>query len=225
MRDISPVLDALAVDGEPPPARPSDPWAQAVAVACAYLVDDARRLATLDTLEQSIGLRPSQLLAASGPALEAAIAGGGMKPPMRAAKLRTAAQAALDAGLDAPGSLAALTASDPRAARRVLRACPGVSDSVAERILVGAGLAAGLPLESNGLRVLLRLGFAPETGTWAKDLRAAVDAVADPPMEPRSSWRAVALLRNHGQRICRRSAPRCRACALVESCPAASPVG
>lgn len=220
MPHLEPMVEKLAAaHGEPDDPTPTDPWHHALWIACAYLVDDDRRLATFLSLESAVGLAPRELLGAPRAVLEQAIAGGGMKPPMRADKLISAAQTAIDAGVAEPGALARM---DPVDAKRVLRRFPGVSAVVAERILVRAGRASGLPVESNGLRVLLRLGFGEPLGRYGESLAAAVGAVPDPPETAEESWRALALLRTHGQQICKGSNPRCQACALEPGCPSST---
>ncbi|HEX7615962.1 MAG TPA: hypothetical protein VF554_11890 [Thermoanaerobaculia bacterium] len=77
--------------------------------------------------------------------------------------------------------------------------------------------------DSNGLRVLVRLGYAQEDANYAKTYRAAAEAVA--PELPKDSNRLIAahqLLRRHGQEICRRSEPRCDVCPLARGCDFAS---
>jgi endonuclease-3 len=218
--ELGPLLARLEGRYGTPAAPPRrDPWEQVVAIECAYLVDDARRAATLAALREAVGLLPLRLLAAPRRRIEEAIRGGGMKPEMRAGKLLEAARAAHDAGLGDAGAMMELAGRDPAGASRILRRMPGVSTTVAERILVGAGVGDGLPLESNGLRVLLRLGFGEEKKSWERTLQSAVAGVADPPQTPGASWRALELLRRHGQETCTRTKPACGACVLRGGCP------
>ena len=77
------------------------------------------------------------------------------------------------------------------------------------------GRAAIPALESNGVRALVRLGFAKEgksySGTY-KALRAAIT----PECEMNCAWlaRMHRLLRTHGQELCKNSRPICDACPL-----------
>ena len=76
-----------------------------------------------------------------------------------------------------------------------------------------------LALESNGLRVLVRLGFAEELKNYSATYRAAQEAVKDQWKED-CDWLIGAhqLLRQHGQESCRRSEPLCNACPLTSRC-------
>ena len=63
-----------------------------------------------------------------------------------------------------------------------------------------------LALDSNGLRVLLRLGFGAEKKNYAASYRSAQEALADQlPRDRDALIRAHQLLRQHGQELCRRS--------------------
>ena len=77
-------------------------------------------------------------------------------------------------------------------------------------------------LESNGLRVLVRLGYAREEKSYASTYRALRSALS--PLEVRgSAWlqRAHLLLQRHGQELCKTKLPRCDECPLRAACPAA----
>ncbi|MFN7973434.1 MAG: hypothetical protein U0166_13980 [Acidobacteriota bacterium] len=201
----------------PPPA--TDPFAMIVWENVAYLVDDARRRRVFDALGKGVGIDAGAILAAPGKLLRACIADGGMDPPMRARKLREAARIASE--LAEP--LAAIVASDPVRARRTLRKFPGIGEPGAEKILLFTGKHAGLAPESNGLRVLLRLGFGEEGKSYAASYRSAGAAVArELPDDPRWLREAHLLLRKHGQEMCRRSEPLCEVCPLRDVCAHAS---
>ncbi len=77
-----------------------------------------------------------------------------------------------------------------------------IGEPGADKILALTGTARLVPLDSNALRVVQRLGLAPRT----------VAACAE----------AGLLLRVHGQELCKRAAPRCGECALNASCPSRS---
>jgi endonuclease III len=76
-----------------------------------------------------------------------------------------------------------------------------------------------LALESNGLRVLVRLGFGEEKKSYATTYRL-VQAAAAAEAKPDCAWliRAHQLLRRHGQEVCRRSRPQCSDCPLSPEC-------
>lgn len=208
---LAPFIAALPTPA--PTGPPEDPWRHALWIAASYLVDDATHHRVLAALEAGLGLDPTQLASADPAELAALITPGGMSPPMRAGKVQRAASALLEAGLRGEGALRELAQREPARAARVLARCPGISPIVAQRVLVRAGALAGLPLESNGLRVLLRLGFGAETPRWESSLASAVAAVEDLPASPAECWRWLETLRQHGQRLCKRS-PRCGDCPL-----------
>jgi endonuclease-3 len=81
------------------------------------------------------------------------------------------------------------------------------------------GVGSGLPLESNGLRVLMRVSY----GRAQKDYNAACRSVQEAmrvelPPDPKDLACAHLLLREHGKTICKTNAPPCRACPAVDLC-------
>jgi endonuclease III len=76
-----------------------------------------------------------------------------------------------------------------------------------------------LALESNGLRVLLRLGFGEEKKSYSTTYRLVQHAAIEG-LDKDCSWliQAHLLLRRHGQELCRRSEPMCDKCPLAEDC-------
>ena len=115
----------------------------------------------------------------------------------------------------------ALALSLPKA-RRALQRFPGIGRPGADKILLFTRTHALAALESNGLRVLVRLGLAREGKSYAATYKSAMTAF-EPHLERGCPWliRAHLLLRAHGQEPCKNSAPHCDECALVASCPSA----
>jgi endonuclease III len=213
LRAVVATLEKLYPGTRPPPVR--TPFEAILHENAGYLVDDARRDAVFAALKKSVGTTPEKLLAAPRAALLAALEEGGMQPQSRAEKLVRAARIAFDLGED----LAAVARRPLADALRVLRAFPGMGRAGAERLVLLAGAHPVLALESNGLRVLVRLGFAAEQKSYDATYRA-VRAAVDPevPAAPARVLRAHLLLRRHGQELCRRSAPRCAICPLAPRC-------
>ena len=89
----------------------------------------------------------------------------------------------------------------------------------ADRILLHARLFPVFGLETNGLRVLMRLGFGTpvkdHAGTY-RSVLAALDALLPADMDRLS--RAERTLRAHGLLICTRSARRSGTCSLLPYC-------
>lgn len=219
---LSRIVDTLRRRyGSPRAPRWTDPWELILAESASYLVDDACRLAVFRTLKRRIGLRPEQLLDQSQSDLAAVIKDGGMRPPMRAEKLRKCARLAIDFfDGDVSGAVRGLPLAK---ARRALRRFPGIGEPGADRILLFARIHASLPLESNGLRALLRLGYGEESGGYAASYRSVQEDIA-PQLRPDFDWLIDAhqLLRTHGMSLCRRSDPDCAQCPLRRSCPFAA---
>jgi endonuclease III len=213
---LAETIDALAsTHGEPAPPPVVDPFEQTVFETCCYLVDDDRRLEVWRRLKKLIGVTPAKLFAADQARIAAAIRDGGMRPADRAAKVLACAEIASEIGdLDA----AANRPLDE--ARRVFERFPNHGRPGAERVLLFAGAHPVLALDSNGLRVLVRLGFAAESKSYDKTYRDVRAAVAPQTSGKEAAWlvRAHQLLRKHGQEICRRTRPECPRCPLRPRC-------
>jgi len=206
MIGIIDVVDRLVVQhGEPGPPPAPDPFHQIVWINCAYLVSDDRRRQCFVNLMEEVGLEPSDLEEAGIEGIAAAISSGGKSHMRQAEKLFTSAMIALEN-------------DNQLLSARILKTFPGVSSEVAAVILTAAGEFVGLPLESNGLKILGRLGFGTIAGNYAKDLRAVKADLHDLPEDASWAWRAHTVLRTHGRQICKNSAPLCDACTLEDAC-------
>jgi len=208
---------ALEAFHGPPPAEPvADPFEIILWENCACLVDDARRTAVFRALAAEVGLTPEAILGAPPGTLERVIGAGGMQPERRAAKLRDAAKLAAESG---PAALGRLIRESPERARRILKKFPGIGDPGADHILMLSHAMVTLAPESNGLRVLLRLGYGSERGDYAAQYRSVAKA-ALPELKREWRWleKARSLLRSHGREVCRRAAPQCETCPLTSSC-------
>jgi len=202
------------------PARPmiTDPFDMAVQEAVAYLVPDVRRDEVFATLRGKVGLAPPVPAATPRARLAQVIARGGMQPLRRAEKIRMAADVAIEVGQE---ELRRLCRRDPTTARKILVQFPGIGEPGADRILLFNRGNPGLAPDSNGLRVLNRLGFGADAGDYRKTYRGTAAAVAaELPADFDWMIRAHQLLRRHGQDLCTRNAPRCSVCPLAERCPA-----
>lgn len=181
-----------------------------------YLVDDARRMRVFEALCERAGITPRAILDCAPGKLADVISEGGMKPEMRAEKLRQCARLAQEAG-----GVAAIEKAVRRgdvAAKRLLQRFPGIGEPAADRILlVCAGVPSVAP-DSNALRVLARLGFIEESRNYAQTYRAAIEATRDEIASADEARTAHLLLRRHGQEVCKRTSPRCELCPLRPSC-------
>jgi endonuclease-3 len=185
--------------------------------AAAYLVPDDRRREVFDRLVAKTRLDPVRLAALPAATLASLIADGGMHPDHRARKVKAAADVAIEFGPD----LAGLARRDPARARKIFRKFPGIGEPGADKMLLMNGMPAGLAPDSNALRVLLRLGFGRTGKGYSAEYRSVrPDVESELPSDP--AWRVAAhqLLRQHGQTLCKTTAPRCGECSLAARCPA-----
>ena len=201
--------------GRPLPPASTDPLELVIWENIAYLASDKRRAEAFANLKENIGTRPEQILAAKHSAL-AAIGKAGILPDVSAEKLLTIAKIAyeeFDSDLRS-----ALTKPLPQA-KKALKKFPSIGDPGAEKILLLTRSHPVMALDSNGLRVLSRVGFADEQKNYSATYRSSQDAIRDQlPRDYDSLIRAHQLLRQHGQELCKRSKPRCTECPLRDSC-------
>jgi len=224
-RKKAPRLDATLatleeLHGAPPRPVPRTPLQWILWENVAYLVDDAKRKRAFDALRRTVGLTAEALGRASREELLAVTRLGGMHPELRVDRLKDIGAIALEHGGKGLESVLRLA---PAKARKVLRLFPGIGAPGADKILMACGASGGLALESNGLRVLLRLGWGKEGKDYARSYRSVQEAIAAEVVEqPGWALRAHQLLRVHGQTVCKNTGPDCDACPLAEGCPGAS---
>jgi len=180
----------------------------------AYLAPPERRHAAFALLRDSIGTDPESILRADRAQLERVTAHGILKTRF-AVKLRECARIAR---ADFDGDLERALDEPPAQAQRALRRFPGIAAPGADRILLFSGRKRCLAPESNGLRVLVRLGLIAEDTSYARQYKAGVAAGAALPASARALQDAHLLLRHHGQELCRIAAPRCAECPLRRRC-------
>jgi endonuclease-3 len=210
-------LEELYGAPEPPPPRGALDWV--LWENAAYLVPEEKRRECFRALKKRAGKSGAGILRARREDLLELARAGGMHPEQRVEKwleIATTVQDAFD------GDLEAVLARPLAKARAALKRFPGIGEPGAEKILLFTETHALFALESNGLRVLVRLGYAREGKSYASTYRALRTALA--PLEARgAAWltRAHLLLQRHGRELCKSSAPRCDDCPLREGCPAA----
>jgi endonuclease III len=155
---FSRVIDTLAHSyGEPDTPAITDPFQMIVLENIAYLASDARRAEAFDELRKTVGLRPAAIRKASHKTL-LSVTGKGIVPENGVEKLRRIAEITEEFGDDLSSALKKPAA----AAKKDLRKFPSIGEPAAEKILLFNHKLPVLAMDSNGLRVLVRLGFAPE---------------------------------------------------------------
>jgi endonuclease III len=210
------VIGALeAFYGRPKPPAVRDPFEQVLWENVAYLANDERRAQAWKRFKSEVGTKPAQILKAARSKL-LDIGKAGIVPFLTADKLRKIAEIAVE---EFDGDLRPVLKLPLPQAKKALRKFPSIGEPGAEKILLFSGSHPVLALDSNGLRVLLRLGFGKEGKTYAKSYRCAQEAVA-PGLTLDAPWltRAHQLLRRHGQELCKTNHPRCEACPLQADC-------
>jgi len=142
---------------------------------------------------------------------------GGIVPELRAQRLRQIAELAHYIFKD---DLAGEIKKPLSQAKKALRKFPSIGDPGAEKILLFTGAYPVLALESNGLRVLLRLGFEEEKKNYSASYRGVQQAlVGQVPSKCDPLIAAHQLLRQHGRELCKRTRPLCEAgCPLTAEC-------
>jgi len=213
--ELARVLDALEkFHGRPDPPPTTDPLELVLWENVAYLADDRRRADAFRALKKRVGTRPEQILSARGDLLLEIT--GGIVPGNSLEKLRRTAAIALE---QFGGSLKATVKLPLPEARKALMKFPSIGAPGADKILLLSRSHPVFALDSNGLRVLLRLGHGREAKSYAATYRSVQEAIA-PYLEPDCDRfiRAHLLLRRHGQTLCRRNRPRCEVCPVAKLC-------
>jgi len=201
--------------GSPAPPPSTDPLELIIWENVAYLASDKRRAEAFVTLKQTIGTRPEQILAAKHSAL-AAIAKAGILPDVSAEKLLAIAKIAYE---EFDSDLRSVLKKPLLQAKKALKKFPSIGDPGAEKILLLTRSHPVMALDSNGLRVLCRVGFAEEQKSYPATYRLVLDAIhGQLPRDYDSLIRAHQLLRQHGQELCKRSKPRCTECPVRDGC-------
>jgi endonuclease III len=202
--------------GKPAPPITSDPFALILWENVAYLVSDERRAAAFTLLRETVGTKPHEILAASNDALLQVAKLGGMQPERRAARMRELALIAMN---EFDGDVrSALKLPLPKA-KKSLQKFPSIGEPSAEKILLFTRSYPVLGLESNGLRVLLRLGFGEEKKNYTASYRSVQEAIEDQ-LGDDYDWLIDAhnLLRQHGKELCKTNRPRCEECPVKKNC-------
>jgi endonuclease-3 len=210
------VLDRLQAHyGRLKVPEPGGPWQMILWENVAYLAADDRRRQALEALKKQVGTDPAQILSASDEAL-LQVTRHGIMPERFAGKLRECARITLE---EFDGDLRPVLKLPFAGARKALQKFPGIGEPGAEKILLFSRAYPVLALDSNGLRVLLRLGFGHEKKSYSTTYRLVQKAAEEGP-DRDYDWliQAHLLLRRHGQALCKRSEPECGRCPLAPDC-------
>jgi endonuclease-3 len=207
--------------GTPPQPVTADPFHMILWEQVGYLVSDAQRKVAFDALRSQVGLSPEAIASASEGTLgRIARLGGATAADERGTRMRRTAELVVRRW---NGDLGAALRLPVPEARKALTEFAGIGEPGADKILVFAGTARVLPLDSNGLRVLGRVGLIALEKDYRKTYRNAQARLAPSlPKTPGALIAAHQLLRQHGQTLCKTNAPACHVCPVRPSCAYAS---
>ena len=202
--------------GEPalPPAR--GPFELVMWENACYLLSDERRKAVFEALREQVGLNAEAIWKADKETLLPLARMGGMRPETRVFRWREIARITMS---QFEGDLDRILQEPYDKAKKALKQFPNIGDPGAEKILLLCGAGAGLPLEWNGNRVLLRVGYGRSQKSYGATYRSIQEAIrSELPGDAASLTRAHLLLREHGKKLCKNNGPLCRTCPVEDLC-------
>ncbi len=202
--------------GKPGAPVTTDPFELILLENIAYLVSDERREEAFAMLRKHAGTKPHEILAASHDDILKATRLGGMHPEQRVSRLREIALIAMN---EFDGDLKPALRLPLLKAKQALRKFPSIGEPSAEKILLFTRSYPILGLESNGLRVVVRLGFGEEKKNYSATYRSVQEAIKDQ-LKKDYGWliNAHVLLRQHGKELCKTNRPLCERCPVRKSC-------
>jgi len=196
---------------------PKDPFQILLWEYVGYLADDETRATAFAELKATVGLRPVDIAAAPLPVLGAIVRkGGSIAAARRASRMREVAVTVRD---EFGGSLRPVLRLPYAEARRTLKKFPSIGPPGADKILLLTGARPILALDSNALRVLLRLGYGREHKSYQTSYASAQTAATEELQTTVPALQAAfLLLQHHGRKLCRRNRPQCAICPVRSSC-------
>jgi endonuclease-3 len=202
--------------GKPKPPITTNPFELVLLEIVDYLVSDKRRAEAFATLRKTAGTEPHEILGASFEDILKATKLGGMQPEQRVNRLREIALIAMN---EFGGALSQVLRLPLAKAKQALRKFPSIGEPSAEKILLFTRSYPVLGLDSNGLRVLVRLGFGEEKKNYTATYRAVQEAIRTQ-LRENYDWLIGAhmLLRQHGKELCKTNSPLCEKCPVKRSC-------
>jgi endonuclease-3 len=202
--------------GDPPLPLARGPFELVMWENCCYLLSDQRRAAVFEGLQDQVGMDAASIWKAHQELLLPLAKMGGMRPETRVFRWREIARITLT---QFDGDLDVILRWPYAKAKRALHQFPNIGQPGAEKILMLCGRSAGLPLESNGLRVLGRVGFGRAQKNYGATYRSMQEALEGQlPSHAVALSRAHLLLRQHGKTLCRNNNPLCPECPLAADC-------
>ena len=216
VRTLKAIVHRLAAHyGEPPRPAPRSALEFILYENVAYLVTESRRAAAFARLKREVGTTARAIAKAPLAKLRTIVAAPGRLLTMKVQRLREIAALVMN---EFDGDLDAACDGPPAEALRALQQFPAIGVPGAERVLLLTGRLPILAVDSNGLRVLTRIGYAHKLQSYARTYRAVRAAIA-PEIGTDTTFvqRAHLLLQTHGRERCR-STPRCDGCPVRDLC-------
>jgi endonuclease III len=211
------VAALLDQHGKIPAPPPTNAFEHVLWEKVAYLASDDVRARAFEELRTRVGLSPRAILDAKPSTLSQIVRiGGAIGVEDRVRHMQDAAAFVADTF---DGSLDKALRLPRRDAMRALRKIHGVGEPGAEKILLLTRTERILALDSNGARVLVRIGYGADDRNYSAMYRSVREATTAE-LVPRFDWLIDAhlVLRRHGQTICKTSAPRCAECSVRAEC-------
>jgi endonuclease III len=215
--NVAAVLDKLEVSyGLPEPCWPVDPYAFLIWWHCGYPASDATCARGWEALNKEVEIEPRQLLSAARAKLARALKAGGIVPELRAMRVQQIAQRVEN---EFGGDLRSALVGRIEEVRKRLKKFPGIADPGADRILLFGKVAPVAAVPSNCPHVLVRIQLGLERENYGVTYREAQTLIeTEIPAQFHPRMRAYLLLKEHGQRICKRSKPKCEECPMSAHC-------
>ena len=215
--NVAAVLDKLeAFYGRQEPGWPVEPYAFLIWWHCGYPASDATCTRGWDALNKAVGIEPSRILGTAQAKLAHALKAGGMVPEVRAMRLQQIAERVEN---EFGGDIRNALVGRIEDVRKSLKKFPGIADPGADRILLFGKVAPVAAVASNCPHVLVRIQLGLERESYAVTYREAQSLIeAEIPGQFHSRIRAYLLLKEHGQKICKRSKPKCEDCPVNAHC-------
>ncbi|HEY7403844.1 MAG TPA: hypothetical protein VIB39_09995 [Candidatus Angelobacter sp.] len=198
-----------------PPAR--GPFELVMWENACYLLPDERRAQVFEGLQKRVGMNPKAILKGDPDTLLELATLGGMRPQVRVFRWQEIARITLS---QFDGDLDQILKLPYAQATKALKQFPNIGGPGAEKILMFCGMAQGLPLESNGLRVLARVGYGRiHQRNYSAMYRSVQEAIqGEVPRKAEAVAQAHLLLRQHGKEICKDKSPQCYECPIKGMC-------
>jgi endonuclease III len=197
-------------------SKRADAYEMILYANCGYPATDASCSKGFEALKKEVGLRPDAILGASDEQLAQVFQGTGMLPELRGQRIREiAARVKHEFG----GNLRAALEGPLKEARKALKKFPTIGDPGADKILLFTRTAPVAAVPSNCVEVPVRIFHGQVHKNYVANYRAAQEILREGlPANCDSLLRAHLLLKQHGQEICKRTAPLCEQCPVAMHC-------